>query len=198
MGKMPQKATSVKDKWRAKRWYPIFAPRIFGEVQLGVTPAYSAEMALGRKVETTLYELSGDTSMIHVHLYFKAAKNNGERLDTMFVGHEMSRDYIRSLIRRKSSKVNVIVDVTTKDGYTMRLKGLALTTYRCHRSQRTALRNIMSEVLKKKAQESSFDQFIQDVVFGKLSNDLFEVGKKIYPLRKVEIEKSKVLRLPAQ
>jgi|ECHhosMinimDraft_1075155.scaffolds.fasta_scaffold00235_9 small subunit ribosomal protein S3Ae len=195
---MPQKATSVKDKWRAKKWFPIMAPKNFGEVQLGVTPAYSPESALGRKVETTLYELSGDTSLIHVHLYFKAVTNSGERLNTAFVGHELSRDYIRSLIRRKSSKVNIVTDVVTKDGYTLRLKGLALTTYRCHRSQRTALRNIMADLLRKRAEESTFDQLVQEIVFGKLSNDIFEAGKKIYPLRKVEMEKSKVLRFPVQ
>ncbi|BFH73514.1 30S ribosomal protein S3ae [Sulfurisphaera javensis] len=189
--------TAIKDKWKLKKWFTILAPKTFGEVVLGTTPAYDSNQALNRKVETTLYDLTGDYSLVYVHLYFKIVGIEGDRLVTRFAGHELSRDYIRSLVRRKSSKIDAITDVTTKDGYLIRVKGLALTTYRAHVSQKTEIRKIIWDILSKKASESSFDEFVQDVVFGKLSNDIFQQAKKIYPLRKVEIEKTKVLKTPS-
>jgi len=180
-----------------KKWFTIVTPKTFGEIVLGSTPAYDANQAIGRKLETTLYDLTGDYSMVYVHLYFKIIGLEGDKLMTRFVGHELSRDYIRSLVRRKSSKISAITDVTTKDGYSLRVKGLALTTYNAHVSQKTEIRKIIWDILSKKASESTFDEFVQDVIFGKLSNDIFENAKKIYPLRKVEVEKTKVLKVPA-
>lgn len=187
---------AIKDKWKLKKWYTIVSPKTFGELQLGLTPSMENEQLIGRKVETTLYDLTGDFSMVHVHLYFKITQVDSNKAYTRFIGHELSRDYIRSLIRRKSSKIDAIVDVTTKDGYLVRVKSLALTTYRCHRSQKTAIRKIMWDIVRKKAESMTFDEFIQEVVFGRLANEMFDSAKKIYPLRKVEVEKSKVLKVP--
>ncbi|BBG24426.1 30S ribosomal protein S3ae [Sulfuracidifex tepidarius] len=193
---MSSKGTAVKDKWKMKKWFTIIAPKMFGEVPLGSTPATEAGYVPKRKVETTLYDLTGDFSLVHIHVYFQAATVNGDKVFSRFYGHELSRDYTRSLIRRKSSKVNAIVDVTTKDGYQMRIKGLALTTYKCHRSQMSAIRKIMADLIVKEASEMTFDDLVQSVVFGKMANDLFDACKKIYPLRKVEIEKTKLLKVP--
>ncbi len=193
---MSSKGTAIKDKWKMKKWFTIIAPKMFGEVPLGSTPASESAYVPKRKVETTLYDLTGDFSLVHIHVYFQAASVNGDKVFARFYGHELSRDYTRSLIRRKSSKVNAIVDVTTKDGYQMRIKSLALTTYKCHRSQMTAIRKIMADLIVKQASEMTFDDLVQAVVFGKMANDLFDASKKIYPLRKVEIEKTKLLKVP--
>lgn len=193
---MSAKGGAIKDKWKLKKWYTILAPKVFGEVPLGSTPAYDVSSTIGRKVETTLYDLTGDFSQVYVHLYFKIIGSDGDRLITRFAGHELSRDYLRSLIRRKSSKINSIVDVTTRDGYVLRVKGLVLTTYKCHQSQKTAIRKIINELVTKKASELTFDEFVQEIVFGKVANEIFEAAKKIYPLRKAEVEKTKVLKVP--
>ncbi|PVU73370.1 30S ribosomal protein S3ae [Sulfolobales archaeon SCGC AB-777_J03] len=186
----------IKDKWKLKKWFSIKAPKSFGEVSLGSTLAYSVDQAINRKVETTLYDLTGDFNLVHVHLYFKVVGNEGDTLVTRFAGHELSRDYLRSIIRRKSSKVSHVIDVTTKDGYVVRVKGLALTTYRCHERQKTAIRKTMEEIIAKYASELTFDEFVNKMMFGEMSNEIFEKAHKIYPLRKVEIEKSKVLKVP--
>ncbi|MEM0015531.1 MAG: 30S ribosomal protein S3ae [Saccharolobus sp.] len=193
---MSAKGGAIKDKWKLKKWYTIVSPKMFGEVALGSTPAYDPSYVIGRRVETTLYDLTGDFSQVYVHLYFKIIGNEGDKLITDFAGHELSRDYLRSLIRRKSSKVNSIVDVTTKDGYVIRVKGLVLTTYKCHQSQKTAIRKIISDIVFKKASELPFSDYVQEIVFGKVANEIFEAAKKIYPLRKAEIEKTKVLKVP--
>ncbi|AWR97263.1 30S ribosomal protein S3ae [Acidianus sulfidivorans JP7] len=197
MSSKSRSTSSIRDKWKLKKWYNIISPKLFGEVSLGSTPAFDATSTIGRKIETTLYDLTGDFSLVYVHLYFKINKNDSDKLFTMFYGHELSRDYVRSLVRRKSSKINSIVEVTTKDGYKLRVKGLALTTYRIHRDQRSAIRKIMGDMIRKSAESHTFDEFIQEMIFGKLASDMFNEAKKIAPLRKVEVEKSKVTFVPS-
>jgi small subunit ribosomal protein S3Ae len=192
-----QKGSAIKDKWKMKKWFTLLAPKIFGEISLGSIPVFTTEQAINRKVETTLYDLTGDFSLVHIKLYFKIIGYSGDKLLTTFYGHELSRDYIRSLVRRKSSKIDTVVDITTKDGYGLRIKGLVLTTYRVHHSQKTAIRKIIWDIIKSK-EEKLFDDLVKEMVFGNLSNEIFEKSKKICPVRKAEIEKSKVLKLPQE
>ncbi len=195
---MSRRVGGTRDKWRLKKWYEVIAPQVFGNVALGTTPADDPRKLIGRVMETTLYDITGDFSLVHVHLYFQIVNVDEENLKayTRFKGHELARDYMKSLIRRKSSKIQGIYNVTTKDGYGLRITGVALTTYRCQTSQKKAIRKVMGEIIVKKASELTLDELIKAMLFGSLANEIFEQGKKIYPLRKVEIYKSKLLTVP--
>ena len=187
---------AIRDRWRLKKWYKVIAPPVFGETVLGTTPADDPDKLVGRVMEVTLYDLTGDFTLVHVHLFFQIIKVEGDKAYTRFKGHELARDYMKSLIRRKSSKIQGIFDVTTKDGYGLRVTAVALATYRCKTSQKRAIRKIMGEIITKRAGEMTLDELIQAMLFGKLSSEIFEAAKKIYPLRKVEIFKSKLLTIP--
>lgn len=196
IAEMPVPRAAVKDKWKMKKWYTIVAPSIFGEVPLGTTPADDPLKLVGRVIETTLYDLTGDFTLVHVHLFFQVVKIVGDKCLTRFKGHELARDYMRSIVRRRSSKIQSILNVQTKDGYELRITAVALTSYRCKSSHRRAIRRVMKEIIKSRASEMSLDELIQAMIFGKLATEIFNEAKKIYPLRKVEIYKSKLLAIP--
>ena len=193
---MPRQRASIRDKWKLKKWYTIVAPEVFGQAVLGSTPADDPDKLIGRVIETTLYDLTGDFTQVHVKLYFQIVKVEGDTAYTRFKGHELSRDYMKSLTRRKSSKIQGIFNVTTKDGYGLRITATAFTSYRAKTSQKRAIRRIMQEKITAAAKELTLDELIQAMLFGKLSALIFNDAKKIYPLRKVEIYKSKLLVIP--
>jgi len=151
---------------------------------------------LGRVVETTLYDITGDFSQTHLKLYFQISDLKGARADTVFKGHEYSRDYLRSLVRRGSSRVDGIFDVTTKDGHKVRVSVVAFTVTRIGSSQRSALRGLMWNKVQEKAESLNFDQFVQELVLEKVGSEIYNEGKKICPLRHVGIRKSKLLLPP--
>jgi len=192
------KAARVKDKWKLKKWYQVVAPQAFGSIVVGTTPADDPLKLVGRTIEVTLYDITGDLTQVHVHLYFQVIDVEGDKALTRFRGHELSRDYMRSLIRRKSSKVSCIVDLVTKDSYKIRVNAVALTSYRCKSSQKRAIRKVIYEHLSTEIPQMTFDEAVQAIVFGKISQELFEKAHKIYPLRKVEIYKSKLLMIPSE
>ncbi len=196
MSKAQKFRLTGKERWRLKKWFTVLAPSVFGSIPIATTPADESWKLLGRVVETTLYDLTGDITQVHVHLYFQIWKVEGDTAYTQFKGHELARDYVRSLTRRKSSKVTAIVNVVTKDGYKLRITGIAWTTYRCKTSQKSAIRKIMMDTITKTAAEKTLDELIVSMIFGELAQTIFSEAKKIYPLRKVEIYKSKLLAVP--
>jgi len=120
----------------------------------------------------------------------------GDSAYTSFVGHELTSDYVRSLVKRRTSRIDSIIDVTTSDGYRVRVKPSCFTVKRARTTQVKTIRNIASNIIQEKAGTLDLNQFIQEVVLGRLSLDIYKDAKDIYPLRRVEIRKTEILAGP--
>ena len=197
MSKARRARRKAVDRWKGKQWFTVLTPPYFGERELYEVPADEPEKLLKRVMETTLYDVTGENIRQQViKMYFQIVEVDGDKAKTIFKGHEYSRDFLRSLVRRRSSKVDGIFDVTTKDGYKIRVYPCALTQFRIKTSQQKAIRAIMREVVERKAKQLNFGQFVQEMVLGKLASDIYNEAKKIAPLRHVGIRKSKLLYAP--
>ena len=183
----------VRDKWRGKSWYTVLAPSYFGNVELGTVPAAEPEKLVGRVIDSTLYEVTNDFAHQYLKMSFQITEVDGRTARTMFKGHEYSHDYLRSLVRRRTTKVEGIFDVNTKDGYKLQVAACAFTLSRIRTSQEQAIRTIMQKIIKEKASTLTLDQFAQEAVLGKIASDIYNEAKKIAPLRHVGIRKSKLL-----
>jgi len=192
------KTKRVKDKWRSKTWYTAIAPPYFGNVDLGAIPSGETEKLVGRVIDSTLYDITNDFAHQYLKIYFQITDIDGKTAKTIFKGHEYSRDYLRSLIRRRTTKVDNILDVTTKDGYKVRIAICAFTLSRIRTSQEKGIRTIMERIAKEKASNLTFDQFVQETVLGKIASDIYNEAKKVAPLRHVGIRKSKLVMQLAQ
>ena len=192
-----EKKRVVKKSWREKGWYEIVAPPMFASRTIGETPAIDPRQLPGRVFETTLGDLIDDFSKSHIKLYFQVKNVEGARAVTDFIGHEMVRDYIRSQVRRRARKVDDIATVVTQDGYKLRLSSMVTTLRRVQSSKLDSIHRDMRKVMETRARERAFDQFVQEVVLGKLSADIYKEAKKYCPVRRVEVYKSKVLGGPA-
>ena len=95
------------DKWRSKKWYTVVAPEYFGSVEIGSVPADEPEKLTGRIVESTLYDIIDDFAYQYLKMYFQIVDIEGKRAKTVFRGHEYSRDYLRSLVRRRTTRLGV-------------------------------------------------------------------------------------------
>lgn len=195
---MSSKSKRVRDKWRGKAWYMVVAPSFFGNVELGTLPAEEPEQLIGRVVEATLYDITSDFSHQYLKMFFQINEIEGKTALTLFKGHEYSRDYLRSLVRRRTTKVDGLFNLTTKDGYKLRVAVSALTLSRIKTSQEKVIRNMMEETITEKAAALTLDQFVQEMVLGKIASDVYNKAKKVAPLRHVGIRKSKLVAQPAQ
>jgi len=192
------KKRGVKDKWRGKDWYSIVSPSYFGGTELGSIPADDTSKIVGRVVDSTLYDLTNDFAHQYLKMYFQVSNVEGKTAQTIFKGHEYSRDYLRSLVRRRTTRIDVLVNITTKDGYQLRLAVCAFTLSRIRTTQEHAIRAIMKRTVEEKAKELNFDQYVQEIVLGKIASDIYNEAKKVAPLRHVGIRKSKLIAQPGQ
>jgi len=191
-------AKKVKDRWRAKEWYKLFAPEMFSKMQLGETPADSPDGVMGRITEATVQDLTGDFSKMHIKIKFKVDSVSGLDAHTTFFGHDLTSDYVRRLTRRKRTKTDAVVDVTTKDGWEIRVKPMAVSEQRIQASQETAIRNIMSDEIKRVSAEVTIGEFVRMLIMGDLAKRASDASKIIVPIKRIEIRRSEVMRTGKQ
>ena len=195
--KVAPKAASrkVKDRWKAKEWYKIHAPMMFNQVQLGETPSADPTSLIGRTTEVTVHDLTGDFSKMHVKLKFRIDDVRGFEAHTIFVGQDLTSDYIRRLTRRKKTKTDHVIDVRTKDGYVVRIKPMSITDKRIQASQESAVRTLMTVETQKLAADMTISELVKSVISGELAKKLSNVSKVIVPIKRVEIRKTEVIEM---
>jgi len=191
-----KKGKRTKDKWRGKDWYTVMSPSYFGGAELGAIPADDPSKLVGRVVDATLYDITNDFAHQYLKMHFRIIDIEGKTAHTIFKGHEYSRDYLRSLVRRRTTRVDGILNVATTDGYQLRLAVSVFTLYRVKTSQEQVIRAIIRRIIKEKASALTFDQFVQELVLGKIASDIYNEAKKLAPLRHVGIRKSKLVLQP--
>ena len=192
---MARRKGRVKDKWREKRWITVNAPDSFNNVPIGYVPITDDENAAGRVLEVTLYDiLKGDPSQHQYKIYFQIDKVDGDKASTIFKRFEYSKEFLRSLVRRGSSKINFIIDIKTKDGYIFRIKVIALTHRQLNTSRKHALRLIAREVINKTISDMTVEQFVQATCYSKINSDIMAAFKKVIRVRHVGLEKVKLVR----
>jgi small subunit ribosomal protein S3Ae len=178
--------------WKTKNWYSVYAPESFEKVSIGETVSANPEIVVGRVMQMTLGEMTNDYSKQHIKMKFKVKSVAGDAGYSEFVGHEVTRDYLRALVKRRTSRIDSPVLVTTKDGKKIRLTITTFTLSRANVSQAHAIRKTITGLILARAKETEFAAFTREMVIGDIARDLFKAIKDIYPIRRVEIIKSKV------
>jgi small subunit ribosomal protein S3Ae len=185
------------DGWKSKEWYNIEAPVYLNRSIVGNTMAGDPSLLIGRNVETTVGELTNDMTKNNTKVILRINNVIGEIATTDLMGHELTTDYVRSIVKRQTSRIDANIEVKTKDKYVIRVKPTCFTIKRARSSQMQAIREMMVEIVKKRAAETDFENFMQEAILGRLSAAIYRQAKFIYPLRRVEIRKTQVEAMPA-
>ena len=192
---MVRKTRKIKDKWKEKRWVTVMAPDSFNNIPVAYVPITSDKTAVGRVVEVTLFDiLKGDPSQHQYKLFFQINKVTEEKATTVFKRYEYAKEFLRSLIRRGSSRINFVIDTKTKDGYVFRIKILTLSHRELNTSRKRALRLEAKKQIERIVPQMTIDEFVQAACYGKISSDIMAATKKIIRVRHVGLEKVRLLR----
>jgi small subunit ribosomal protein S3Ae len=193
---MSKATKKVRDKWKAKEWYSVYTPSYFGEQNVAVIPSEDPKKLIGRVVETTLYDITGDFAHQSTKLYFLVVSVSGERCETILKSHEYSTDYLRSLVRRGSTRIDGIFTANALDRYLTRVYVVSFSHGRIQGSQEHAVRQVMGKIVAEKASKLTYSQLSHEMVLGKMGSDVYNEAKKVCPLRHVGVRKSKLLSMP--
>jgi small subunit ribosomal protein S3Ae len=194
---LARKVQRKLDKWKNKTWYNIETPEFIGRTVIGTTTADESEKLVGRTIETTVGDITNDFSKQNIKLRLAIDSVTGDTANTVFTGHEITTDYLRSIVKRQTSRIDNNLEVTTKDGRKLRIKPIAFTVKRARSSQIRAIREIMAKIVLERAAELDFEHIVEEIVTGKLAANIYRNAKTIYPIRRVEIRKTEVLPVKA-
>ncbi len=191
-------AKKIKDKWRAKIWYKIITPESFGSKEIAESPADDPQKMVGRIAETTLYNITGDIKKEYVKLYFKVVSIDGSTAKTVFIGHDVTQDYIRRLVRRRKSRIDAIFPLQTVDNYKIRIKITAIADKRLNSSLKSAIRRKIIETVLAKGQNMLFYEFVSYMFTDQMVKEIERNIKQVYNIKRIEIRKSNLLSTPEE
>ena len=188
-------ARKQKDKWKAKRWYTIRAPRQPWHFKvIGETLGEEDELLIGRMYEITQQEVDGDFSKMHVKLKFRVAEIVGQDAITEFAGHEVLKDHVRRQVRRYRGKVDDVVDAITDDGYYVRIKPFMITQGRVKTSQKKAIRDACRDVILQSAARNTWVDLQKQILSGDLEQAVEKAARTIVSVKTVMIRKSQLIQ----
>lgn len=175
-----------------KEWLDIVSPKYFGNRIIGQSTSADPQKFVGRIIETSLVELTGEATKYYIKLYFKADKVEGGKIYTKFSGHDTTRDFVARIVRLRSDRIDSNDIIELKDGK-MRIKSIAVTARKVKKGLEKDIRKSIRAMTKEELNKMSVDDFLKNIVTGSLQKKIKKEVSKKYPLAQFEFRKSQIL-----
>jgi len=184
---------AVKRK-KKKQWIQIVTPKYLGGKELGEILVSQPEDAIGRRIELSAIDVTGDYNKYYMKMFFvvKSVKNSKAYLE--FDGSECTRDYIARMVLRRVTRIDSIQDLETKDKTKLRVKSIAVIYGRVTKDIKKKVRKRVSELIEKFVTNSTLEDVVKNVLNDSWKNKIMKECKKLYPLRYFEFRKIEVRR----
>jgi len=180
-------------KLKGKEWYQIVATKFFGDFVIGETIAMESEQLKGRVIETSLTDITGDPNKYYLKFYFKIKDIKDNKAITAFVGHDCTRDFLARIVRRRKTRIdtNDIIKLTDNK---IRVKSIAISNRNVSKTIAMKIRKNIRDIITTELGKMKTEEFIREMIDGKLQQKIKKDISKIYPLRFFEFRKTEVLR----
>jgi len=161
------------------------------EKVIGETPALDAAMIKGRVVESNPIDLMNNPSKYYIKLFFMITDINGKKASTKFIGHNCTKDFVARVVQKRTNKVESNDIVELADGK-LRIKTLTICNRKVHKPIETSIRKTIKEKMNE-FKKIKIETFVNDMLLGKLQQEIIKDLKKIYPIRVFEFHKSELI-----
>merc|ERR1711991_908908 len=155
----------------------------------------AADNLRGRVYEVNHADLTKDAptkDQAFRNVKFEVLEVNGRNLLTQFHSLSLTTDKIRSLLRKWCTLIEAPLEVTTADGYRLRLFAMCFTKTRLEKWVRLRMQKIATARLSKLNINDAVTMLMNDVLVDEMSKRC----NAIVPLRDVKFSKVKVIRTP--
>ncbi len=163
---------------------------------IGDTPATNPKTLIGRSIETSISELSGRPGRDFYRIKLAVERIDDKSVYTRFNGYSALKEHVTRVIRKRTQTVESIMYLDTKDKWRIQMSSMAILNRNTEMSVRKKIRAFMEEYLKDKAEKTSMDDLILDIISANLQKSIKKAGTKIYPIRFFEVTKIEVKSVP--
>ncbi len=186
---MAVKKKKQKIKVVKKEWYQVKAPKQFGNAIIGEISASEPQKLIGRRVDLPLSELTKNIRLHGIHIKLKIHDVSTKNAITFVEDYEILPAMLRRYVRRRRTRIDDSFVVKTKDGMNVRIKPIIVTAFKSKGDVNKNLKQTSRELIYQRVSNSSYDDFVSDVVNHKLQSDIIRKLSKVYPIKYFEIRK---------
>ncbi|MBI3413210.1 MAG: hypothetical protein HY051_03965 [Candidatus Aenigmarchaeota archaeon] len=173
--------------WKGKEWFKVMAPNELGDYVIGETPTLDADSLVGKTIEASLMDLGGDPAKYFYKLKFRVTSVQADKAVTRLEGLSCTRDYVLRMSQRRTRQVRAVMDVKTKDGWSIRVKAINVMNGVVQSQISKRIRKLTEEMVKSASAQLTMYEFLNEIISGALQTEAREAGSKIYPVRIFEV-----------
>jgi ribosomal protein S3AE len=188
------KKRAVVDKWKKKRQFKLLAPKYFGNSEFGETVSVKPEQLVGRLVKLNMSILTNQVKSRNTDAILRISKVEGSNAQTDFAGYIIKTSSLRRMFRRRTSKIEIVDTLESKDKQKIKIKFVAVTFGKQEVSKTKLIRKELETFMRKTASENSTEKFLELCMNTKdLFAEVLTKIKKISPISLIEIERVKAI-----
>ncbi len=176
-----------------KNWYELQVPDIFDVEEVGETPAEKESQVIGRTVSEDLTDLMDGASKYYVDVSLKVTDVEGNKAFTEIAGMECSKEFVSRMVRKRSDRMDLVHDTTTKDDRKVRVKVVGATVNNTSSNTLQAARQEINDAIDEGAESADYDKFMESIFTDELQEEIRDRANKIYPFRELEVRKTELL-----
>lgn len=182
-------ATKAVEKWKAKKWFNVFSPKLFGEVSIGEIPADDEKKVVGRVIKVNMSWITKRPEHSFMVVGLRVAKVNGEAVATDVDYIEQTYSYIHSLVKRHSSVIYTVDRAVDRSGKPFTLKLVLITDSKLATPKKSAMRRRISEFVRAYATAHSVEELMNESLTMAFQREGINQVKNIGTVARLEVKK---------
>lgn len=182
----------VKSKVKkAKRKFPveIVAPEFLGSKKLGSSNVTDLNSLVGKTSKISLMYITGSVKNQNVRLTFKVNEVNSGLAKTQLAIYQQIPYYLNRHVKVDADLIEDSFVVTSKDGLNVRVKPFIVTKQSASGLVKGVIRSNTKEIIAKELASKTYDEFMNEVLGGKVQVGFRNALKSVLPLKAFEFKK---------
>ncbi len=177
------------EKWKAKRWFNVYAPALFGEVVIGEIPGFDEKAMVGRVIKVNMSWVTKRPEHSFITIAMKITDANGDAAHTGLAYMEQTYSYIHSLVKRGESAIYTVDDLRDRNGRAVILKLLVMTSSKIATPKKTAIRKALSAFLKAYAASMDSDALVKSMLDSSFQQEAVKSIRRIAEVSRLELKR---------
>jgi len=177
------KAKRKVGKVKKKHWFPIIAPKMFGERVMGETYVVNSELIKGKHISYNLKNLGGYRVKQNIDIKFVVDEVKEGKAYCKTIGYSLLKSSIKRLVSKRKNQLSVSLVCKSSDKKNLRIKLVLITKRKINGAILAAIRHGLIKVVLEKCSKRKFEDIITDSINFRLPKEIKTEIDKIYPMR---------------
>ena len=183
-------STKLRIRKGKKRWFPVMAPKALGGAELAQVTAYDPADLLNRNLLVPMKAITGSARDNNINVKLTIIKVQGDTAQTDSIGIFTSDSQISRVGRRKSTKIDLVFYTNDKSENKIKIKFVLFARETLTKTLKNDLRLLAEEQITKSLKKFEYVDFFTSMSIKKLSLDLKNDLKQVYPISDAVIWKA--------